>query len=52
MMPVLLHHQGGEHYTGRYPIIHGLLSVCFDDAMHGRYASFYVNKEVKSKLLV
>ncbi len=27
-----------------YPIIPCLLSVCFDDAMHGRYASFYVNK--------
>ena len=24
-------------YIGRYPIIPCLLSVCFDDAMHGRY---------------
>ncbi len=24
-------------YTGRYPVIPCLLSVCFDDAMHGRY---------------
>ncbi len=38
--------------TGRYPIIPCLLSVCFDDAMHGRYASFYVNKGIKSLLLV
>ncbi len=29
--------------TGRYPIIPCLLSVCFDDAMHGRYVSFYVH---------
>ena len=29
---------------GCYPVIPCLLSVCFDDAMHGRYASFYVNK--------
>ncbi len=33
-------------YTGHYPIIPCLLSVCFDDAMHGRYASFYVNMEI------
>ncbi len=25
--------------TGRYPVISCLLSVCFDDTMHGRYAS-------------
>ncbi len=35
------------YYTGRYPIIRCLLSVCFDDVMHGRYASFYVNKGIK-----
>ena len=33
--------------TGRYPIIPCLLSVCFDDAMHGRYAQFYVNKGIR-----
>ncbi len=27
-------------HTGRYPIIPCLLSVCFDDTMHGIYASF------------
>ncbi len=34
-------------YTGRYPTIPCLLSVCFDDAMHGRYAQFYVNKAIR-----
>ncbi len=32
--------------TGRYHIIPCFLSVCFDDAMHGRYASFYVTSIV------
>ncbi len=29
------------------PIIPCLLSACFNDAMHGRYASFYVNKGIR-----
>ncbi len=33
--------------TACHRIIPCLLSVCFDDAMHGRYASFYVNKGIK-----
>ncbi len=33
--------------TGRYPVIPCLLSVCFDDAGHGRYALFYVNKGIR-----
>ncbi len=39
-------------YTGRYSIIPCLLSVCFDDAMHGRYAyaSFYINKGIRHSL--
>ena len=38
---------GKSEDSGRYPIIPCLLSVCFDDAMHGRYASFYVNKGIR-----
>ena len=33
--------------TGHYPIISCLFSVCFDDAMHGRFASFYVNTGIR-----
>ena len=33
--------------AGCYHIIPCLLSVCFDDAMHGRYAQFYVNKGIR-----
>ncbi len=40
-----------DHYsawfTGRYPIIPCLLSVWFDDAIHRRYASLYVNKGIR-----
>ncbi len=34
-------------YTGRYPIIPCLLSSLFWFVMHGRYASFYVNKGIQ-----
>ncbi len=33
--------------TGRYPIIPCFLFVCFDDAMRGKSASFYVNKGIR-----
>ena len=41
-----------EVNTGRYPIIPCLLSLCFDDAMHGRYASFYVNKGIRNSIIL
>ncbi len=37
----------GLIYTRCYHIIPYLLSACIDDAMHGRYASFYVNKGIR-----
>ncbi len=35
--------------TGCHPVIPCLSSVCFDNAIHGRYASFYVNKVIRVK---
>ncbi len=34
-----------------HPVIPCLLSVCFDDAVHGKYASFLCKQRDKSKLL-
>ncbi len=37
----------GPLNTGCYPIIPCLFPLCFDDALHGRYASYYVNKVIR-----
>ncbi len=36
----------GPLNTGCYPIIPCLFPLCFDDALHWRYASYYVNKVI------